>query len=163
MGPTGQVGVEERLRFFIVNGVKQQARGVDFVDAVATMGWYLRATATGRGYGTEAVRAYLGRYHQSKRRRTTSVDERPILDLREPADHFFVGQHGTQRRAPIHRRLELVRQAMVVLVFAHSRIALRLNIGRDRQLGNRPAFLLVVVEPGVVDRKSTRLNSSHRT
>jgi RimJ/RimL family protein N-acetyltransferase len=30
---------------------------IDFVDTTATMGWYLRATATGRGHATEAVRA----------------------------------------------------------------------------------------------------------
>ena len=62
--------------------------------------------------------------------------------LAHPADDLLVGQHGTQRGAPIHRRFELIGQPVLVAVPLDGRLALGRNLVGDRQLGDRPALLL---------------------
>ena len=58
--------------------------------------------------------------HCRSGRRTTGWPPRSRLAV----DHFLVGQHRAQRRAPVHRHLGLVRQPVVVLVLAHRGVAL---------------------------------------
>jgi len=69
--------------------------------------------------------------------------------LAHASDHLLVGQHRSQRRAPIDRSLRLVGEAMRVAVGSHGGIAPRRDVGGDRQFGDRTPLLERGIEPGV--------------
>ncbi len=69
--------------------------------------------------------------------------------LAQAADHFFVGQHGAQRGTPIDRRFGLIGQPVPILIAADRLVARGGHVGRNRQLGDRPAAAGLGVEPGV--------------
>ena len=75
-------------------------------------------------------------------------NDRMAASFADAALHFLVGQHGTEFRAPVDGGLDLVGQAVLILVSANGLLALLFDVLRDRQFGNRPAFLLLVVKPG---------------
>ncbi len=77
--------------------------------------------------------------------------------LAQTADHFLIGQHGAQRRAPIDRGLGLIGQAVPILIAADRVGPLARDIGGNRQLGDRPAALGLVVVPGVVQHQKDPL------
>jgi hypothetical protein len=64
---------------------------------------------------------------------------------------LLVGQHRAQLRAPVDGHLGLIGQPVRVLVAAYRLGAGVGDLGRDRQLGNRPPPLRHRVVPGVVD------------
>ncbi len=71
---------------------------------------------------------------------------------------FFVGQHRPQRRAPIHQRVVLVGQPVRVAILRDRiAVALRLDFVGNRQFGDRPPFLLLGIEPGVVQHQKDPL------
>ena len=69
--------------------------------------------------------------------------------LADAADHFLVGQHRAERRAPVHRGLRLVGEAVAVAILRDRGLAVCGNVGRDRQFGDRAALLDGRVEPAV--------------
>ena len=77
--------------------------------------------------------------------------------LAQPADDLLVGQHGAQGRAPIDRGLDLVGQAMLVAIALDGLGPLLGDFVGDRQFGDRPAFLLLGVEPGVEEHQEDEL------
>ena len=78
--------------------------------------------------------------------------------LADPVDDLFVGQHRPQLGAPVHRRLDLVGQTMVVDVAANRVGAFGPDVIGDRQFGDGTSLLLLRVVPGVVDDEENPLS-----
>ena len=74
---------------------------------------------------------------------------------------FFVGQHGTQRRTPIHKRLALICQTIAVLIQRDRVFALQGDFIRDRQLRDRASDLCFDVEPGVIKNYENLLSPAN--
>jgi len=65
------------------------------------------------------------------------------------ANYLFVRQHRTKCRAPVHRRVALVREPLLVHPVAHELLTVFLNLVGDRQFANGATFLLGLVKPSV--------------
>ena len=74
------------------------------------------------------------------------ADDRMSAAFAHAADDFFVGQHGSQCRAPVDRGFVLIGQPVVVDVLFLFGIAQTI---RDGQFIDRASLLLVLVEPAV--------------
>ncbi len=75
--------------------------------------------------------------------------DRMVASFRLAVDHFLVGQHGAQGRAPVDRHLGLVGQPFAVSIGTHGRRALLRHLGRDGQFGDGPALFAFGIVPGV--------------
>ena len=73
------------------------------------------------------------------------------------ADHFLVGQHGAEGRAPVHRGFRLVGQTMSIAVARHGRFALLQAVIWNRKLGNRTASLRRRVKPSIEEHQKNPL------
>ena len=82
---------------------------------------------------------------------------RVVTPLTQSIDHFFVGQHSSQRRAPVHQRIGLIRQAEFFLIIGNRTLTLSLNLRRNRQLANRAAFFRLGIEPGIEQHQENPL------
>ncbi len=75
----------------------------------------------------------------------------------QAADHFLVGQHRAQGRAPIDGGLDLIGQPLLVAIAVDGRGPLLGDFRGDRQFGDGPALLLLGVEPGVEEHQEDEL------
>jgi Xaa-Pro dipeptidase len=89
---TGRVGIEERLRFYIFDGVRKAASGVDFVDAVpVTAGCRMFKSATEIALMQRANDVTIAAYRDAFSKLTEGMTP---ADLRREIERAFVAAEG---------------------------------------------------------------------